>query len=726
MENPNLLNFYNKSLHLITPNVTQSISIGGPRPFPVATLIDATRIQASEMVDSVSLSNGFLKSGSYVSGSAGWKIDANGDVEFNDGNFRGDITGATGTFSGTITGGSLNIPDTTTANSFHVDSDGNAWWGAVAIGDATAKVLKTGVATFTKVTISGGSDVSFVSDTIDTTNKTILKDFTFGSADYSGAFKSGDITWNTTTGTVTGGSGVLINKGGIIGATAGVTTFSINATTGDVILAGTVTATAGAIGGFSLGSDYIRDTANSFGLAATVTAGDDVRFWAGETFANRASAPFYVTESGEVGASDIIIKGGATGYKIGSGTFLGYDESEELEQWYTPTSNLGDYLWGDNTTNKVGQGFSITDGQTNISSIHVWLKMKTAAQTSNTITCDLYLLDTSTLLPTGASLGQASIAGIDNTDYEEKTFTFSSPITINSSNLYVFVLDTSYTSGDGIYLEHVSSSSDYKSGELVRYTSSWATVVKQDALFEVYSKYSENKLYVGNSTYSLTFNSAFIDATERFIVRDSDTSDTFAKYEDDGLSFISSGQTIFSISSNGSITSRIAKGLSAGYLNVYTISSTGAAANDVLNDGSGFRVTENKGSATMTFSNQGLVVTNGVFATIGSAASKQTVYCNALSACPLPSTDNALAKFKTLPEPKTKDKLHKPEKAHFEFKEPGKKRKYFDIDDVPDEVTFINSDGEKDIELIRVIGFCFQALKELNEEVETLKKRLNK
>lgn len=239
--------------------------------------------------------------------------------------------------------------------------------------------------------------------------------------------------------------------------------------------------------------------------------------------------------------------------------------------------------------------------------------------------------------------------------------------------------------------------------------------------FEVYSKYSEHKLYVGNSDYSLTFNSAFIDVTERFIVRDSSVSDTFAKYEEDGLAFVHGGQSIFTIESNGTIISRLAKGLSAGYLNVYTISSTGAAANDVLNDGSGFRVTENKGGATMTFSNQGLIVSNG----IGNASNKQTVYCNALSACPLPSTDNALAKFKTLPEPKTKDKLHKPEKAHFEFKEPGKKRKYFDIDDVPDEVTFINNEGEKDIELIRVIGFCFQALKELNEEVEILKKRLN-
>lgn len=130
-------------------------------------------------------------------------------------------------------------------------------------------------------------------------------------------------------------------------------------------------------------------------------------------------------------------------------------------------------MWGDNTTNKVGQGFSITDGQTNISSIHVWLKMKTAAQTSNTITCDLYLLDTATLLPTGASLGQASIAGIDNTDYEEKTFTFSSPITINSANLYVFVLDTSYTSGDGIYVKyHASPYGSYKSAQMIRYTSS--------------------------------------------------------------------------------------------------------------------------------------------------------------------------------------------------------------------------------------------------------------
>jgi len=98
--------------------------------------------------------------------------------------------------------------------------------------------------------------------------------------------------------------------------------------------------------------------------------------------------------------------------------------------------------------------------------------MKTAGQTSNTITCDIYLMDTATLLPTGASLGQASISGISNTDYVKKTFTFSTPITIFSSNSYVFVLDTSYTSGNGIYLKHRNSFGAYTSGELVRYTAS--------------------------------------------------------------------------------------------------------------------------------------------------------------------------------------------------------------------------------------------------------------
>ena len=52
---------------------------------------------------------------------------------------------------------SLDIPDKVTANSFHVDTAGNTWWGATAIGSAVGKVLNTGAATFSNMTITGGS-----------------------------------------------------------------------------------------------------------------------------------------------------------------------------------------------------------------------------------------------------------------------------------------------------------------------------------------------------------------------------------------------------------------------------------------------------------------------------------------------------------------------------------------------------------------------------------------
>lgn len=100
-----------------------------------------------------------------------------------------------------------------------------------------------------------------------------------------------------------------------IDATNGVR-LGFNATTnvqidasGNASFTGAVTAASGAIGGFSIGADYIRDAANSFGLASTVTGGDDVRFWAGDTFANRATAPFRVTEAGVVTANSGLIGG---------------------------------------------------------------------------------------------------------------------------------------------------------------------------------------------------------------------------------------------------------------------------------------------------------------------------------------------------------------------------------------------------------------------------------
>ncbi len=91
----------------------------------------------------------------------------------------------------------------------------------------------------------------------------------------------------------------------------GTTTSYFNFDGTNVSLSGSITASSGTIGGFTIGSDYLRDTANTFGLASTVTVGDDVRFWAGDTFANRATAAFRVTESGIVTSANFYMTGGA-------------------------------------------------------------------------------------------------------------------------------------------------------------------------------------------------------------------------------------------------------------------------------------------------------------------------------------------------------------------------------------------------------------------------------
>jgi len=103
------------------------------------------------------LNGGTLTSPNFSAGNAGWRLDSNGNIEANDGNFRGDITGASGTFSGTVNVGSLNIPDTTTTNSAHIDTTGNLWLGANVANKATAPVrlYNTGAATFTNITATG-------------------------------------------------------------------------------------------------------------------------------------------------------------------------------------------------------------------------------------------------------------------------------------------------------------------------------------------------------------------------------------------------------------------------------------------------------------------------------------------------------------------------------------------------------------------------------------------
>jgi len=113
-----------------------------------------------------------------------------------------------------------------------------------------------------------------------------------------------------TAGTITGGTiqtaagataGIKMDATSLRGYDAANTIqFQLNPTTG------AITSTLGTIGGWSIGADYLRDAANSMGMASTVTAGNDVRFWAGDSFANRAIAPYRVHEDGRIVGTNII------------------------------------------------------------------------------------------------------------------------------------------------------------------------------------------------------------------------------------------------------------------------------------------------------------------------------------------------------------------------------------------------------------------------------------
>lgn len=85
-----------------------------------------------------------ITSTGFSAGSAGWRIQGDGNAEFNNGYFRG-----------TVTAGSIHIPDlNTTANSMHVEADGDTWWGCTQNSftsnneNAVAYILKNGNAKF--------------------------------------------------------------------------------------------------------------------------------------------------------------------------------------------------------------------------------------------------------------------------------------------------------------------------------------------------------------------------------------------------------------------------------------------------------------------------------------------------------------------------------------------------------------------------------------------------
>jgi hypothetical protein len=140
----------------------------------------------------------------------------------------------------------------------------------------------------------------FVDNALNTSTKNILLGFTFGSADYSGSFKTGNITWNTSTGAITGGSGIVINKAGIVGANGGTVTFSIDGTTGSATFSGTLSSgisiTSPVItGGTITGSNLQTSASTSDNRIIVSGTNNDIEFWNEDNDLSGTLSTFYTS-----------------------------------------------------------------------------------------------------------------------------------------------------------------------------------------------------------------------------------------------------------------------------------------------------------------------------------------------------------------------------------------------------------------------------------------------
>lgn len=150
--------------------------------------------------------------------------------------------------------------------SITLDASGNAAF----LGTVTAGSIIT-----SSVTVSGttlGAILSMATDGFDINDlllnggTAVLKGVLVPTN--SGAIKTGTITWNTTTGALTGGTGMAMTEFGLIGAASGSATLTFSAATGALTIKGNIT------GGSNIditGTGYFDGiTSDGFGSAAIV------------------------------------------------------------------------------------------------------------------------------------------------------------------------------------------------------------------------------------------------------------------------------------------------------------------------------------------------------------------------------------------------------------------------------------------------------------------------
>jgi len=181
------------------------------------------------------------------------------------------------------------------AKALRIDDQG-LWLGAFKFADAPFSVSMEGAITGTSGTIAGWT---IGSTTISKNNATLdsAGQITLGTANDIAILSSVNTTYRLWIGDATAGNAAFsVTKAGALLATSATIT-------------GSITATSGTIGGFTIGATYLYagSGASTCGLSPA-----DYPFWAGATYADRASAPFRVTPAGAITATSATITGAIT------------------------------------------------------------------------------------------------------------------------------------------------------------------------------------------------------------------------------------------------------------------------------------------------------------------------------------------------------------------------------------------------------------------------------
>ena len=254
-----------------------------------ATEIESATITGDELNSITINASRYIQSPDFVSGSAGWKIEGDGNAEFSEVTVRGVIYANTGRIGGT-NGWTIasdiiqSIPSA--ANAVHLNSGGG--------GSSSIPYLRMGAKT--------AHDNANAGVWLDPTNGLVLGPSTTGAwIKPDGKFylggTSGSLVWD--------GSTLTVNGGGVFTGTLS----GVDGTFEGTLAAGTVLSGSIEIGS---GNDIFK----------VDTDGD---MWVGH--ATQTSAPFRVNKDGAVIASDLTIEGGAitgldsTGININSGVF---------------------------------------------------------------------------------------------------------------------------------------------------------------------------------------------------------------------------------------------------------------------------------------------------------------------------------------------------------------------------------------------------------------------